>query len=237
MVKAIIFDFGQTLADAAGGFRAAEQKAEVSLFSLLRTTPWEDFLSRYRQTRKSFQERSEFSRRALWAEVLTSYGVVPNSVRLAEWEGEYWNTVEAATALFPEAQDVLCKLGIKYRLALITNTRGETKPGRERFNQLPGFEQFFASIVVAGESGVPPKPDPSPFRLCLGQLGIAARDAVYVGDDWRIDLCGAGQVGMHPIWLQHHSVPRSWPQVETSVPVISSLSSLLELNTLLPKEL
>ena len=117
-MKAIVFDFGQTLADAAGGFRAAEKKAEVNLYSRLGVTPWDEFLSQYRQVRKAFQERSEFSRRAMWAQVLTSYGVVPDEGCLAEWEGEYWGMVEAETALFPETMDVLRKLSVKYRLPL-----------------------------------------------------------------------------------------------------------------------
>jgi HAD superfamily hydrolase (TIGR01549 family) len=235
MVKAIVFDFGQTLADAAGGFRAAEKKAEVNLYSRLGVTPWDEFLSQYRQVRKAFQERSEFSRRAMWAQVLTSYGVVPDEGCLAEWEGEYWGMVEAETALFPETMDVLRKLSVKYRLAVITNTRAEAKSGQHRFSRFPGLEKLFHIVIVAGESGVPPKPDPVPFRLCLENLGIASSESVYVGDDWRIDVCGARDVGMQPIWLQHHSVRRSWPLKETSVPVITSLDPLLDMETLLAK--
>jgi putative hydrolase of the HAD superfamily len=97
------------------------------------------------------------------------------------------------------------------------------------------LEKLFHIVIVAGESGVPPKPDPVPFRLCLDNLGIAASESVFIGDDWRIDICGARDVGMQPIWLQHHSVRRSWPLKETSVPVITSLDPLLDLSTLLPK--
>ena len=49
-----------------------------------------------------------------------------------------------------------------------------------------------------------------------------------MGDDWRIDICGAGDAGLHPIWLKHHSVKRNWPDVQTSVPVITSLEQLLD---------
>jgi len=54
---------------------------------------------------------------------------------------------------------------------------------------------------VAGENGIPPKPDPAPFRMCLETLGVAAGDAVYVGDDWRIDVCGSRDAGLNPVWL------------------------------------
>ena len=92
---------------------------------------------------------------------------------------------------------------------------------------------FFETIVVAGEGGVPSKPDPIPFSLCLETLGIPPEETVYVGDDWRIDVCGSAAVGMHPIWLQHRLVTRNWPVVETTAPVIDNLKALLEIENLL----
>jgi FMN phosphatase YigB (HAD superfamily) len=59
-------------------------------------------------------------------------------------------------------------------------------------------------------------------------MGIAPEEAVYVGDDWRIDVRGSEAVGMHPVWLRHRSVRRNWPAVETRVPVIDSLARLLD---------
>ena len=84
---------------------------------------------------------------------------------------------------------------------------------------------------MAGEAGVPPKPNREPFLLCLEELGIALAEAIYVGDDWRIDICGAIEVGIRSVWLQHHSVTRRWPLVETSVPVITGLEQLLALES------
>jgi FMN phosphatase YigB (HAD superfamily) len=68
--------------------------------------------------------------------------------------------------------------------------------------------------------------------LCLQELGIDAAEAVYVGDDYRIDICGAREAGLHPVWIKHHLVKRNWPDVDTVVPVISSLDKLLGLERL-----
>ena len=62
---------------------------------------------------------------------------------------------------------------------------------------------------------------------------LAADAAVYVGDDWRMDVGGARAAGLHPIWIRHHSVKRNWPDVVPDVPVIESLDALLELDFLL----
>ena len=87
---------------------------------------------------------------------------------------------------------------------------------------------------MAGEEGVPPKPNPEPFRLCLEELHLDPSEAVYVGDDYRIDICGARDAGLHPIWIKHHLVKRNWPEVKTTAPVIPSLDELLELEKLYP---
>jgi FMN phosphatase YigB (HAD superfamily) len=70
--------------------------------------------------------------------------------------------------------------------------------------------------------------------MCLKELGLDPSEAVYVGDVYRIDICGARDAGLHPIWIKHHLVKRNWPDVETSAPLISSLDELLELNKLFP---
>ncbi len=99
-------------------------------------------------------------------------------------------------------------------------------------SQLPELEKYFQVIIVAGEKGIPPKPNPQPFRLCLQKLDIDPSEAVYVGDDYRIDICGAHDAGLHPVWLQHRSVRRNWPEVKTDAPIITRLDELLDLNKL-----
>jgi putative hydrolase of the HAD superfamily len=127
----------------------------------------------------------------------------------------------------------LASLGTRYEIALITNTQGQKENGTHRISLYSKLEDFFNVIIVAGEGGTPPKPDPEPFRQCLDQLGISAAQAVYIGDDWRIDICGARDAGLRAVWLKHHTVQRNWPRGDNSVPVISSLEELLELEELL----
>ena len=233
MIKAVIFDFGQTLVDSATGFRTAEKEAQDKLFTNLGLTVAEDFLAIYRRLRKEFHDRSNFSRNSLWQEVFYYYCVAVDTDLLVRWETEYWETVKKHTALFPEAKAVLDSLRARYEIALITNTQGQKTTGAHRISLYPELENFFKTIIVAGEGGIPTKPDPKPFHQCLDKLGILPAEAVYIGDDWRIDICGARDAGLHAIWLKHHSVQRNWPQVEDSVPVITSLEALLDLEELL----
>lgn len=236
MIRAIVFDFGQTLVDSADGFRTAEKEAQRKACAALGPAEGEAFLTVYREIRSRFHARSDFSRKRILEELFSHYGRKPDSALLERWETEYWERIKSMTRIFPEAEAVLTALEGRYRLALITNAQGQKETGKHRLGNYPELMRFFAVIVVAGEGGVPAKPDPLPFHLCLDQLGIAPGEAVYVGDDWRIDVCGSEAAGMHPVWLKHRSLWRNWPQVETAVPVIDSLERLLNIEHLFKGE-
>lgn len=47
MIRAIVFDFGQTLVDSADGFRTAEKEAQRKSCAALRLTAGEEFLKVY----------------------------------------------------------------------------------------------------------------------------------------------------------------------------------------------
>jgi HAD superfamily hydrolase (TIGR01549 family) len=173
--------------------------------------------------------RSDFSRKSLWQEVYHFYGLKPDVRLLEAWETTYWETVKINSSLFPETVKVLKSLSSEYQLGMITNTQGQQRSGTHRISQFPELETYFKVIIVAGENSIPPKPDPEPFRLCLEGLNLKPSEAVYVGDDYRIDVCGAQDAGLHAVWLQHHSVSRSWPDVQTSAPIISHLDEVLDM--------
>jgi HAD superfamily hydrolase (TIGR01549 family) len=227
MIRAVIFDFGQTLVDSADGFRSAEKTAETKIFSDLNLASWEDFIFKYREARARFKGQSNFSRISLWKEIYLAFHRPICEETLLTWEDEYWDEVRKCSKPFPETEEVLTRLHSRFELALITNTQGQGARAVHRINDFPALEKFFKVILVAGESGIPPKPDPVPFCLCLEKLGVAKEEAVYVGDDWKIDIMGAMGAGIKPVWLKHHMVKRNWPEQSLPVPVITDLFPLI----------
>jgi len=226
MTKAVLLDFTQTLANSADGFRAAEKQVEIWIVADLGLSSWDDFIAGYRELRRQFNDRApNFPRPDLWREVYRRHGREADDDVLAAWEQEYWEAVTAGTALFPETIRTLTGLAGVFSLGLVTNTQG---PGEHTLSRFPTLQSFFDVIVMAGEGGVPCKPDPAPFLLCLEQLGVPAAGAVHVGDDWHVDVCGARSAGIRPIWIKHHAVERHWPDVEATMPVIEKLDDLLE---------
>ena len=227
MIKAILFDFGQTLVDSADGFRQAEKDAQAAIFQDLAITDHDAFKHHYRRIRSGLHKKGDLSRVKIWREVFRHYRQKSSVDELQQWEQTYWRTVQSNTRVFPEVPRVLMALAAKYGpLGLVTNTQGQSDASNHRLTAYPELAALFAVTVVAGENGVPTKPDARPFAVCLGQLGVAAEEAVYVGDDWRIDVCGARDAGLHPVWLKHHTVKRNYPEVDADVPVITSLNEL-----------
>ncbi len=227
MIKAILFDFGQTLVDSSDGFRQAEKDAQAAIFQNLAITDHDAFKNYYRRIRSELHKKGDLSRVNIWREVFRHYRQESSVDELQQWEQTYWRTVQSKTRVFPEAPPVLIALAAKYGpLGLVTNTQGQSDANTHRLTTYPELAALFAVTVVAGENGVPTKPDAQAFAVCLEQLGVAAKEAVYVGDDWRIDVCGARDASLHPVWLKHDTVKRNYPEVDVDVPVITSLNEL-----------
>lgn len=234
-IKAVIFDFDQTLVDSANGFRFAEKQVQKNIFEDMPDTSWDDFISFYRRLRKQFHKTSNLSRFALWEEVCRHFDRPYDSFMLEKWEDHYWLTVKALTSLFPEALDTLENLSRHYKLAAITNTQAQVGPQKHRLPETLELAELFEVIIVAGEEGVPTKPDRTAFQTCLERLNVDPDQVVFVGDDWNVDICGATDAGIQPIWLKHHKLSRSWPEPDRDIfaPVITKLDRLLDIDSIL----
>ncbi len=208
MLKAVLFDFDQTLVNSADGFRSAEHWVQRSLFDWLGLSSWDDFVALYRRLRTEVGGNSPAHKVRQWIQVCATHNAEPGDNELALWEKGYWERVDARTELLPETVPVLGELSETFRLGLLTNasTLEESEFHNERFRPLMAL---FGSVIVCGRNEVPLKPDPAGFRKVLSQLQTAPGEAVFVGDDWTDDVCGARGAGILPVWLRHAAIERS----------------------------
>jgi putative hydrolase of the HAD superfamily len=84
------------------------------------------------------------------------------------------------------------------------------------------LDRFFHSLVVSGRIGVE-KPDRRFFEQALRQAGVAASEAVHVGDSYLADIEGARQADIDAIWLNTGGAPAR------DCPSITDLAQLPEL--------
>jgi putative hydrolase of the HAD superfamily len=91
---------------------------------------------------------------------------------------------------------ILSRLRSRYRLGLVSNFYGNLSAVCDDL----GLSRFFGVIIDSTTVGHS-KPDPRIFEMALAGLGVAAQDAVFVGDSLRRDMAGARGVGMPHVWL------------------------------------
>jgi putative hydrolase of the HAD superfamily len=113
--------------------------------------------------------------------------------------------VEFATArrklqrLMPDAAETIRRLKSSFLIGLLTNGDPDLQRGKIHDSGLGGF---FDAVVVSGEIGIG-KPRPEAFQRILAALGVAATEAVMVGNSLQRDILGAKKAGLAAsIWLQ-----------------------------------
>lgn len=101
---------------------------------------------------------------------------------------------------YPDTLDTLSKLrALAIPAALVSNSLSTSAMVRRSLGAL-GITDEMLPIIVTSSDLMRPKPRPEPFEGALAQLGVAASDAVFVGDILDVDIRGAKAVGMTTVW-------------------------------------
>ena len=95
----------------------------------------------------------------------------------------------------PLLRETLTRLRARYATAMATN-RGQTTQGVIDFFALHEFFDLAVGVLDVAR----PKPHPDMLLHCIDHLGVAARDAVYVGDQ-PTDQQAAEAAGVHFIGM------------------------------------
>ncbi len=98
----------------------------------------------------------------------------------------------------PHHGPLLDLLRKRHRLAIVSNF--DYTPTARGILEREGIAHLFETVVVSDEVGWR-KPEPVIFETALGQLGVSASEALYVGDRADIDVAGAQRVGMGAVWI------------------------------------
>ena len=116
---------------------------------------------------------------------------------------------------YEEVPDVLRYLGESYTLVATTN-------GNADVERTP-LRGLFHHAINAAEAGAP-KPAPDLFLKALDWAGVGPTEALHLGDDPRLDIAAAQDVGMQAVWVNRDR--RDWPPGQP--PAEHTVSSLEE---------
>ncbi len=118
---------------------------------------------------------------------------------------------------------VVTTLAERYRLGVVTNF--DHAPTVRNILSRDGLGPYFETVVISGEIGWR-KPHRALFETAIRHLGIPAGDALFVGDNFDLDVVGASDAGLAAVWYRREcrEDPRSRHQ---------TISDLAELPRLL----
>jgi putative hydrolase of the HAD superfamily len=134
--------------------------------------------------------------------------------------------------LYAGAGEALTRIAACVPLGLISD--GDPQIQRTKMTAL-GIERLFSVVVWSDDHGREHrKPDPLPFQVAVGALGVPAANVVYVGDRPAKDVAGAVAAGLAAIrvrtgeWASARDDPRAEQSCADVVEAINALLTRLE---------
>lgn len=166
---------------------------------------WEALWARFEgdgQSLRTLRDWAPTYRRESWLSALREHGVddIDLALDLAE---TFPIERRKLHVVYEDVRPALEHLGRSFGLGLLSN--GASDLQREKIAGA-GIGRYFDEILISGDIGVG-KPKPRIFEMILSRLGVAAAEAVMIGNNLRTDIAGARDVGMTTIWLNRtHSL-------------------------------
>jgi putative hydrolase of the HAD superfamily len=108
----------------------------------------------------------------------------------------------------------------KFRLAIITN--GSSYMQNKKIDKL-GIRKYFKEIIISNDVGIK-KPGKAIFILCCNRLNVDPSEALYIGDNYEIDIMGAIGAGLNAIWINKFSLNNNY---EYSINKLESIMKIL----------
>lgn len=201
MIKAVFFDLYHTLicydpprekimAEVLGEF-GIDITPEKLLYPI---NAADEFIYR-EHSRLPIGKRSEDDKKALWGQyqaiALKEANIEPTRELISYILGKM-SLIKFEPVLFEDVLSTLTDLKDKgLIIGLISNVDKDITGMLTKLELMP----FLKVVVTSLESGYN-KPQPEIFREAIRQGGIQPDEAVYVGDQYQIDVIGAGKAGM-----------------------------------------
>jgi len=162
MIRAIIFDYNQVLADDFSAHREAYKKA----FNKYGIKLADDEITRILHMPRKYKIDYLKERHGLQED---------NEHIFKEKEKEFFRIAKTRSLLFPETEEAIEKLSKKFALGIFTGTNLEQMLIPEKTMKL------FKAIVTITDYEKP-KPHPEGLFKCIERLKISANECAYVGD-------------------------------------------------------
>ena len=139
-------------------------------------------------------------------------------VLASQWAADAWEP-------YPDVEPMLAAVRDRGVTIGIVSDWGSNLRGILRDLELDAYLDF---VLPSGAVGLA-KPNPAFYRLALDEAGVAANEALMVGDSYRADVQGAWGAGMDAVWLDRHEGISITPPDEPTPNDVRHIRSLDEL--------
>jgi len=229
MIKAVCFDLHETLAhyqpprEEVYATTCRELGLEVSPEALHKSLPQADAWWREENSRSPIGKRAPKEKNAAYI----GYGLT--ALRGAGLEVSRDIVTQILTKVFQDGlkfelyDDALPTLKLLKKRSLILGIISNVGQEAASIYQNLGLQPYLDFQITSFEAGHD-KPDPEIFLTALEKAQVKAEEAMYVGDQYDLDIVGARGVGMKAVLIDRND---SFSNV-TDCPRIHSLTEIVE---------
>ena len=229
MIKAVGFDYGNTLTDSGMPMNWKDFYREA-LTAVLAVTnsginpdklaAGEKILFKYntRVNERDYEVNSD----TVFADLFQAWGIADLSL-LKPAKDAFYPSFFNRTELYPETESVLRELKNKhFKLGVLSDTAyGADK--EYLLNGIPPIKQYFKVILASTDVGFR-KPHTKGFLQLIKELNVETADCFFVGDEPK-DIIGANRVGMISVLVNRNNEKLDYGQKY----IINSLTDILKL--------
>lgn len=206
--KGIGFDWAYTLVDLGeeDDRRPLQKVFEFLSGKNLALPDFEEFLDRMRKIFHPMIEESRSTNKearfeSVLQELMNQFDIALNGeITMKKLLEIYYHEVYSERKIYPEVMSVLNSLkNIGVRMGIVSNT---TNPRfmKENEMQAVGLKPFFEFAIYSSDTPYR-KPHPSIFKLAIESLKLKPEEILFVGDNLKLDVIGAQNVGMKSAWI------------------------------------
>jgi len=189
MYKAIIFDFGNTLAGSASLIDSLIPILENEKANIVGTQIENEIRSLYKP-----DQRLQPDWKGIWERCFNQSGLSFNE----EVGRRHLEEFCRLNKTFPQVIDLLSELKQNgFKLGLLSNVTGPHDIFQKDLDAR-GLSKYFDSVIWSSEVGYR-KPSSKVFEIILAELSVKPKDALMVGDSEIADIGGASNIGMDAV--------------------------------------
>ena len=213
MIKAVIFDFWNTLAH---GKSKKNSILEIGkMLNLMDRKLW------YKPIEKGIMTKEFKSKRQAFANLCNIIGIEPTEKMINKLIKKYG---PETFYLFPDTIPMLKKLKEKFKLVVISNTDCFSAKSFHDF----GLDKYFDLVLFSCHTGIL-KPDERIFQIVLEKFKLKPKEVMMVGDNFHDDIEPTLRMGMDGILINRKTKYQlSWEENKIYDKTINKLDELVK---------